>query len=308
MPLSDNTPHWLNQLNPPPVNSDELTPPVSPSEVELQLKRLPWQSAPGQDRLPYSLWKSTPSSASVLGPIFSTCLANAKIPASWKTSTTILIYKKGDESSPDNWTTILIYKKGDESSPDNWRPISLQNTLYKIYAAILSSKDDIVRSLSAFSTFSSWSGLRLNVNKCGCFSFIQQQLQRTLWLLYDYGTEQIPALHWEDSYRYLGVHTARQRSGVPADLSASVLATTEKILSSKLTDWQKIDAFNLFAISTTSYLLNSTLINRSWASKLEQKWGSSWRRLSVSLNALCAPSSTSPRDWADWGSAQSSSH
>ena len=180
MPLSDNTPHWLNQLNPPPVNSDELTPPVSPSEVELQLKRLPWQSAPGQDRLPYSLWKSTPSSASVLGPIFSTCLANAKIPASWKTSTTILIYKKGDESSPDNWTTILIYKKGDESSPDNWRPISLQNTLYKIYAAILSSKDDIVRSLSAFSTFSSWSGLRLNVNKCGCFSFIQQQLQRTL--------------------------------------------------------------------------------------------------------------------------------
>ena len=36
--------------------------------------------------------------------------------------------------------TILIYKKGDIHNPANWRPISLQNSIYKIYTAILANR------------------------------------------------------------------------------------------------------------------------------------------------------------------------
>jgi len=43
----------------------------------------------------------------------------------------------------------------------------------------------------------------------------------------------------------------------------------EKILASRLTEWQKIDAINLFALSKTNYVLNTSLVNRSWAAKLD---------------------------------------
>ena len=50
--------------------------------------------------------------------ILNICRKVARIPPSWKTSTTVLAYKN----------------KGDEKDLKNWRPICLQNTIYKIYA------------------------------------------------------------------------------------------------------------------------------------------------------------------------------
>ena len=47
------------------------------------------------------------------------CRREKRVPSVWKKS-----------------TTILVFKKGDEALPGNWRPISLQNAVYKIYAAI----------------------------------------------------------------------------------------------------------------------------------------------------------------------------
>jgi hypothetical protein len=48
-----------------------------------------------------------------------------------------------------------------------------------------------------------------------------------------------------------------------------VEATVDKILRSLLTDWQKVDAINVFAISKLTYHLNSSCLNRSWATKLD---------------------------------------
>ena len=93
------------------------------AEVSNQLKRLPAQSSPGPDGVPYYVWKSGKSSPELLAQIYSVCCTNRRIPSSWKTS-----------------TTILIHKKGDESLPSNWRPISLQPTIYKVYAAILARR------------------------------------------------------------------------------------------------------------------------------------------------------------------------
>ena len=55
--------------------------------------------------------------------ILNTCRANGKIPPDWKISTTILIHK-GDDP--------LIL--------DNWKPIVLQNTLYKVNAALIAAR------------------------------------------------------------------------------------------------------------------------------------------------------------------------
>ena len=93
--------------------------PVSPAEVKAQLKRLPSSSAPGPDRLPYKVWKAIDPDGVILARIFEVCRREKKVPSAWKKS-----------------TTILIPKEGDEALPSNWRPISLQNAVYKVYAAI----------------------------------------------------------------------------------------------------------------------------------------------------------------------------
>ena len=105
------------------LHADDLTYPIEMDEIEQQLRRLPSNSSPGSDGVPYETWKTVEGSKITLERIFTTCLFNKKIPQSWKRS-----------------STILIYKKGDRKEPSNWRPISLQSTIYKIYTAILARR------------------------------------------------------------------------------------------------------------------------------------------------------------------------
>ncbi len=53
--------------------------------------------------------------------------------------------------------------------------------------------------------------------------------------------------------KYLGVEVGRPRTGTISDtLRREIDAAMDKILESRLTDWQKIDAINIFALSTIS--------------------------------------------------------
>ena len=120
----DNPPAWLsdclNESDPlPEWDSD----PISADEVKAQLRRMSAASAPGPDRLLYKVWKALDQNGSLLARIFEVCRKRRKIPSAWKTS-----------------TTILLYKKGDEGVPSNWHPISLQNAVYKLYAAVWEKK------------------------------------------------------------------------------------------------------------------------------------------------------------------------
>ena len=66
-------------------------------------------------------------------------------------------------------------------------------------------------------------------------------------------------LKWEDTYRYLGEQVGRMRLGGADELSNEILGVVDKILQSKLTDWQKLDAINLFALSKATYHLSTSL-------------------------------------------------
>ena len=87
----ENPPQWLSEClkagdSPPEWDSV----PISAEEVKNQLKRLPGNSAPGPDRLPYKVWKAIDPSGSILAKILEICRLQKRIPKSWNESTTAL--------------------------------------------------------------------------------------------------------------------------------------------------------------------------------------------------------------------------
>lgn len=106
-----------------PTGHPEIdTSPFSPSEVRSRLHRFE-NSAPGPDRITYAHLKEADPDCRILAKILNICLRAKRIPSSWKHS-----------------RTILIHKKDDIDDPSNWRPISLCNTIYKLYTGCLASR------------------------------------------------------------------------------------------------------------------------------------------------------------------------
>jgi hypothetical protein len=118
-------PDWFTSITWPanPTPSEDAGTTIMPDEVLAQLKSMHRLSAPGPDAVPYLVYYKVPDMIPTLTHIYEICRINGNVPPSWNLSKTILIYKKEDP--------YLV---------KNWRPISLQNCIYKIFAAILTKR------------------------------------------------------------------------------------------------------------------------------------------------------------------------
>ncbi|KAL5509829.1 hypothetical protein EMCRGX_G005265 [Ephydatia muelleri] len=103
--------------------ADVLQAPIALQELKTVFQRMDGNTSPGPDRISYRTWKQLEADHRMVLEILNTCRINGKIPPEWKSSTTILIHK-GDDP--------LVL--------DNWRPIALQNTLCKVYAAVIAGR------------------------------------------------------------------------------------------------------------------------------------------------------------------------
>jgi hypothetical protein len=91
---------------------------------DLCLKNLGNNKAPGPDNIPNSILKNMPIPYhDLLYLLFHQCYKQQQIPTSWKTSLTILLYKKSDP-------TIIT----------NHRPIALANTIYKLFTSTITAQ------------------------------------------------------------------------------------------------------------------------------------------------------------------------
>ena len=135
------------------------------------------------------------------------------------------------------------------------------------------TKDGINHMLGMIIDFFKWARLDLNPSKCGSLSMINNRKQKYVEPFEPNIAEgqTIPALKWDDTYRYLGVKLGRERTADMKDLAQEMFDTTEQILNSKLTDWQKIDALNTFVITKASYYLNATIVDQTWAASTDAK-------------------------------------
>ncbi|GFV74002.1 retrovirus-related Pol polyprotein from type-2 retrotransposable element R2DM [Trichonephila clavipes] len=107
---------------PEPVADDFLTAPFVASEVWDKLSHLS-DSAPGPDGIRYSVLKNRDPGAHLLTAVFNRVQQSASVPQAWKNS-----------------RVVLIFKKGDPLNISNWRPISLLNTMGKIFSSVLASR------------------------------------------------------------------------------------------------------------------------------------------------------------------------
>ncbi|GFS88606.1 retrovirus-related Pol polyprotein from type-2 retrotransposable element R2DM, partial [Nephila pilipes] len=124
--------HFTESWAPPSVQHTfpDCSPPTLPPVLELlhsdaiaSCLQSFENSAPGPDRLSYQHWKSIDPRCIIISKIFNICIKFKDVPSSWKHSTCILIPKKGDVSS------IL-----------NWRPITLSNSIYKLFSKCLARR------------------------------------------------------------------------------------------------------------------------------------------------------------------------
>ena len=93
------------------------------TKYDLCLKNLSNNKAPSPDKIPNSILKNMPPRFyKLLFLFFKYCYKDKQIHASWKTS-----------------LTVLLYKKNDPSQLTNHRPIALANTIYKLYTSTLTS-------------------------------------------------------------------------------------------------------------------------------------------------------------------------
>lgn len=73
-------------------------------------------TATGTDEIIYNHLKQIDPKAQTLILMYNLCLKFQDVPAAWKRT-----------------TNISIYKKRNKNNPGNWRPIALGNTIYKLY-------------------------------------------------------------------------------------------------------------------------------------------------------------------------------
>jgi hypothetical protein len=101
------------------LSRDEMT---KPSEIKLIIKKMKNKKAPGEDGINNQVLKMLPRKALVyLTYLFNACMKNCYFPKKWKQAKVIAIPKPGK----------------DPTNPGNYRPISLLNSISKVFERVL---------------------------------------------------------------------------------------------------------------------------------------------------------------------------
>ncbi|EYC37504.1 hypothetical protein Y032_0784g2336 [Ancylostoma ceylanicum] len=104
-----------------PGEDEYVIPSVLPSEVRHAIKSVKNRTAPGPDRIRPEHLKNLPTAlVSTLARLFTRYLSECKVPTQWKTS-----------------RTVLLYKKGDPQDMGNYRPICLLSVVYKLFTRVI---------------------------------------------------------------------------------------------------------------------------------------------------------------------------
>ena len=125
--------------------------------------------------------------------------------------------------------------------------------------------------LQAIQAASDWAGLKFNTRKCGTLTLSRSARQFAENFTPTLGGESLPALKWEDHYKYLGCKAGPDYKAEARKQGQDYVTCCKAIMESGLTDWQKLDAVHRFAKPGLTYILQNSLPNKSWAQQLDKE-------------------------------------
>lgn len=99
--------------------------------------------------------------------------------------------------------------------------------------------------------------MTVNVSKCAALSVINGRPRKYVESYTP--TLQgsiIRALKWDDRYKYLGVEVGWRRATSLNKVKKAIVKDTTAVCSSLLTNWQKVEAINIFVVSQATYYLD----------------------------------------------------
>lgn len=134
------------------------------SEITIQMvkeaiKNLKNRKSPGQDEIPNELLKyGGPKLVKELTTLFNKITTTGKVPAEWKKS-----------------ITIPVFKKGDKRNPENYRGITLLNSTMKLFTKILT---DIIQKYT--NTSEEQQGFRKNRSTLDAIYIIRQLIEKSI--------------------------------------------------------------------------------------------------------------------------------
>eukprot|EP00731_Ephydatia_muelleri_P013746 Em0007g1056a len=136
-----------------------------------------------------------------------------------------------------------------------------------------STKEELQSLLDQCKEFADWAGLAFKVKKCGSLCLVNESHHAYVDHLFTphLGTEAIPALSWEDRYRYLGcpVGAYRTPTKILDELREGVLRDCGIVFTSELAEWQKLDAYRRFLFPRLSFVLKVVFPGAIWCRKLD---------------------------------------
>ena len=136
-----------------------------------------------------------------------------------------------------------------------------------------SSKDEIQILLDRCTQYVEWAGFAFNAKKCGSLCLVNQASPIYVDHLYTprLGADVIPALSWDERYKYLGCPTGafRTNTDVLESLKHSLLKDADAVFQSPLAEWQKLEAFRRFLFPRLSFAFKVLFPSTSWCQKLD---------------------------------------
>jgi len=110
-----------NPIEIPRTSQPEEVPPVLQSEVRTAITSMKSGKAPGPDKITVDILKTGDALLHPpLARLFTRCISRGEIPEQWRTS-----------------TTVLIFKKGEKDELKNYRPICLLPVIYKVFTKVI---------------------------------------------------------------------------------------------------------------------------------------------------------------------------
>ena len=121
------------------------------------------------------------------------------------------------------------------------------------------SQERLQKMLDRAAAFATWAGLKFRPNKSATLTINNRAPRHFVE----------PLMKWEDHYRYLGCEMGRDPPAETKTAGERYRREAEKILTSQLTDWQKLNAIRRFIRPKLEHILRTMLPNRSWAKNLD---------------------------------------